>query len=93
MRKEIDPVFGAFAPLKTSLPLQLPTFLEVGKAIAFERGKLGLMRDKGGSDNVWSNDAAFEKVVNDLIQIHETANLPTVPKKTLKERLNIYGRN
>ena len=87
LRLQKDPVFGHLHPLKTSQPLQLPTYNEVGQAIAFERVRLGMKRTWAGSDSHWSNKEAYEKVVSDLEEIHQQANIPIYPKYRIKEKV------
>ena len=77
LKSEEDPVFGRLEPLKVTQPFHLPTYRMVGKAIAFERGKRGMIRNEfGGKDGVWSNDEVYTKVVEDLIYIQFETNLP-----------------
>ena len=87
LRLQKDPVFGDLHPLKTSQPLQLPTYNEVGKAIAYERARLGMKRTWTGSDSQWSNKEAYEKVVSDLEEIHQQGNIPIYPKYRIMEKV------
>ena len=83
----MDPVFGNLDPLKVDMPFQLPNFLEVGKAIAFERAKRGMTREKCGNDKTWSNDEAYRKVCADLVKIYGLANIPTIPEKNIMRKI------
>ena len=85
--REIDPVFGTLRPLKIIQPMKLPTYEEVGQSVAYERANIGCIREKGGAKKVWTNDSAYEKVVDDLFIIYETANVPTKARKKLKEKV------
>ena len=73
LRKSLssDPVFGVLQPLKTTLPTQLPTYSQIGKAVGHELRLLGVTDEFQTGDKVHSNTAAYKKVTQDVIKIYE----------------------
>ena len=90
--QEEDPVFGNLNPLKTVQPMQLPTYKEVGQAIAYDRAKRGLKRKMGEKGKSGTNSESYEKVIDDLLLIHQEGNIPTKPRHKVKEKLLTCGR-
>ena len=91
--KEEDPVFGHLRPLKKTQPMKLPTYEDVGQALAFERAKHGCLREKGGGRKCQSNESSYNKIVEDLIFIHEEGNIPTTPRGKIKDKLlRLWGQ-
>ena len=54
-----DPVFGSLCPLKKSLPTQLPTYGDIGRAIGYELHKMDVGLEPGNGDHVYDHGAAF----------------------------------
>ena len=46
--------------------MQLPTYKEVGQAIAYDRAKRGLKRKMGEKGKSGTNSESYEKITDDL---------------------------
>ena len=77
LRAPPDKIFWVGKPLKVN---KLPLVSEVGSALAFEAEQDRLER---GSNKIRSNEAT-DTVVKQVLNVYETASIPTIAKKQSK---------
>ena len=51
--QEKDEVFGLLRPIKTTSPTQLPSNNDVGKAVAYQKGKEDMIRSRFTEKKNW----------------------------------------
>ena len=86
-----DTVFGLLRPLKTDVPTQLPTYSDIGKYVAYIKAKENMIRsqfkEKKSGLKFFKNADIFDKVANDIINIHVLASVPCLPKHKIVEKI------
>ena len=73
------------------MPTQLPTYSDIGKYVAYIKAKENMIRTqfkekKSGFKN-FKNADIFDKVANDIINIHVLASVPCLPKHKIVEKI------
>ena len=87
-----DPVFGPLHPLKQSLPTQLPSLGDIGKAIGYELHQLKVSFKQGVGDHVWDHSAAHDKVISDLHDVYDLASVGYIPDDRIREKIvNVWS--
>jgi hypothetical protein len=88
-----DPVFGSLCPLKKSLPTQLPTYGDIGRAIGYELHKMDVGFEPGKGDHVYDHGAAYRKVVNDLLEVYSMASVIPIREWKVKNLVENVWKN
>ena len=81
-----DPVFGTLQPFKTIPSTQLPTYKQIGRAVGYELGVLGVNREQRKGDHIYSNSAAYKKVTRDVIKIHQLVSIRHTREDQIENR-------
>ena len=82
-RGACDPVFGVLQPIPIN---QLPLVRDVGRSIALKCEEL---KDKVSGKSL---EPIFEEVSDQIIEVYVKASVPTVTRKNVKLRVNLWQK-